>query len=219
MPRHPAVLEPWFDIIGMVRDLGMTPTDLGEAPYIYHAASASTLSPAVMGVRVIGDTAGMAPRVRAIATALDPDLRLGDIHTLDRLAWQVDVPQMVVAGTLVGVVNLGLFLSAAGIFSLMSVSVARRAREIGLRTALGASPARLLAGIFRRAVVLIGSGIAAENTVLLLVIALDPEVDVSDVGSALLTTSSLMLTVGLLACVEPARRALKIHPTDALKEA
>ena len=74
---------------------------------------------------------------------------------------------MVVAGALAAVVVLGLFLSAAGIFSLMSVSVARRTREIGLRAALGAHLARLLGGIFTRALVLVGSGIAAGNAVLI----------------------------------------------------
>ena len=75
--------------------------------------------------------------------------------------WRIDVPQMVMAGAIATVVGLGLFLSAAGIFSLMSVSVARRTREIGLRAALGATPARLLGGIFSRALILIGTGIAA----------------------------------------------------------
>ena len=101
----------------------------------------------------------------------------------------------------------------------MSVSVARRTREIGLRAALGASPRRLLLGIFSRALVLIGSGIAAGNGVLLLVVTLSTELDVRGVGGALIGTSAVMLTVGLLACVEPARRALRIAPTDALKEA
>jgi ABC-type antimicrobial peptide transport system permease subunit len=117
-------------------------------------------------------------------------------------------------------VSLGLFLSAAGIFSLMSVSVARRTREIGLRSALGASHASLLAGIFSRALVLVGSGIAAGNAVFLLLLfaTVEPELELADVANALLTTSGVMLTVGLLACVEPARRALRIDPIDALKE-
>lgn len=101
----------------------------------------------------------------------------------------------------------------------MSVSVARRTREIGLRAALGATPARLLAGIFSHALVLIGSGIAAGNGVLLLFVTLGTDLDLADVAGPLLTTSAVMLTVGLLACAEPARRALRIHPTDALKEA
>jgi ABC-type antimicrobial peptide transport system permease subunit len=172
-----------------------------------------------MGVRTAGDPAALAARLRTIAASLDAGLRLDSVGSLDELAWKVDVPMMVMASALAGIVSLGLFLSAAGIFSLMSVSVARRTREIGLRAALGASQSRLIAGVFSRALVLIGAGIVAGNLVLLLAVTLSDEVEVVDVLSALLTTSALMLTVGLLACVEPARRALRIHPTDALKEA
>jgi putative ABC transport system permease protein len=215
----PASPEPWLEIVGMVRDIGMTPTDLGEAPYVFHAAAPATAQPLVMAVRSAGDPAALGPRLREIAANLDPGLRLDDVQLLDDLAWRVDVPQMVGAGAIVGVVSLGLFLSAAGIFSLMSVSVARRTREIGLRAALGASPRRLLVGVFSRAGVLVGSGVAAGNLVLLLFVTLAAEVDVADVAAALMTTSAVMLTVGLLACVEPARRALRIHPIDALKEA
>ena len=149
----PAPPDAWHEIVGMVRDIGMTPTDLGEAPYVFHAASPATVNPAVMGVRFAGDPTALAARLREIATALDPGLRLDDMRSLEELAWRVDLPQVVVASAIAGVVVLGLFLSAAGIFSLMSVSVARRTREIGLRSALGATPARLLAGIFSRAVV------------------------------------------------------------------
>lgn len=215
----PAKAGTWLEIVGMVRDMGMTPTDLGEAPYMFRATTPAALRAPVMGVRVTGDPASLALRVRAIAAELDQSLRLDEVQTLDALAWKVDLPQMVVAGSLISIVALGLFLSAAGIFSLMSVSVSRRTREIGLRAALGATPTRLLRGIFSRAAVLIGSGIVAGNAVLALVVALSDEVNFSaDVIVALATTSSVMLLVGLLACVEPARRALRIDPTDALKE-
>ena len=214
----PAKPEPWLEIVGMVRDIGMTPTDLGEAPYVFRAVSPATASPLVMGVRVAGDPLALAPRVRAIAGDLDLRLRLDEVRSLDDLAWREDVPQMAISGAMGAVICLGLFLSAAGIFSLMSVSVARRTREIGLRAALGASPARLLAGIFSRVVVLIGSGIAAGNLAFLLFVMLS-DLELPDVAIAALTTSAVMLTVGLLACIEPARRVLRIHPTDALKEA
>jgi len=89
-------------------------------------------------------------------------------------------------------------------------------REIGLRTALGASRARLLAVIFTRALVLVGSGVAAGNLVIL---AVTFGTGGKDLARALPITSVVMLTVGLLACVEPARRALRIQPADALKQA
>jgi putative ABC transport system permease protein len=211
--------DAWFEIVGMVRDMGMTPTDIGEAPYVYHAAAAVAVYPTVMGVRVSGDPTSLAPRVRIIAAGLGPRLRLGEVRSLEDLAWRVDVPNVVVASMLTGIVGLGLFRSAAGMFSLMSVSVARRTREIGLRAALGASPARLLVGIFSRAVVLVGSGIAAGNLVILLFVMLATDLTLAATATPLLTTSALMMTAGLLACVEPARRALGIHPTDALKDA
>jgi len=115
-------------------------------------------------------------------------------------------------------VVLGLFLSAAGIFALMSVTVARRTREIGLRSALGASTGRLLVGIFSRAVFLVGGGIVAGNLVILLVVAMGGGAGMSFVLNALMRTSAVMLVVGLLACVEPARRALTIDPTTALRD-
>lgn len=144
-----------------------------------------------------------------------PGLRLDNVQPLEDIVWSEDAPVLAISGGVVVVVALGLFLSAAGIFSLMSVSVARRTREIGLRSALGASQTRLLAGIFSRAGVLVGSGVAGGNLALF---ALGQAgLDNLDVGKALISTSAVMLIVGLLACVEPARRALRIQPTDALK--
>ena len=215
-PRAP---EPWFEIVGMVRDIGMQPTDRGEAPFIFVPATLATARPVVMGIRLSGDPAALAQRVRTIAGDVDPALRLGDVRSLEDLAWEQDVPQAVVASTIAGVVTLGMFLSAAGIFALMSVNIARRTREIGLRAALGATRVRILGEIFRRAIVLIGSGVAAGNAVVLLFVYLSEEATLGMVDDALLTTSAVMLTVGLLGCVEPALRALRIQPTDALKEA
>jgi hypothetical protein len=209
--------EPWLEIVGMVRDMGMTPTNNGEAPYLFTAASPATASRLVMGVRTTGDPATLVPRVRAIAAALDAGLRTDDVRPLEDVVWSEDAPFLAVSGGIIAVVALGLFLSAAGIFSLMSVSVARRTREIGLRAALGATQTRLLAGIFSRALVLIGSGVAAGNAMLIAFKLAGADL----VGGAggLIGTSAVMLIVGLLACVDPARRALRIQPTDALKEA
>ena len=217
--RDGGPIEPWFEIVGLVRDVGMQPTDRGEAPFIYSAATLATARPLVMGIRHTSDAATLSPRVRAIIAEVDPDLRLVDVRSLEDLAWAQDLPGVVVSASIATIVALGLILSAFGIFALMSVSVARRRKEIGLRAALGATPTRLLAGVFARALVLIGSGIAAGNSVLLLFVYLSEEIELSFVADALLWTSAVMLTVGLLACIEPARRALRIHPTDALKEA
>ena len=80
--------EPWLEIVGMVRDIGMQPTDRGEAPFIFRAATLATARPVVMGIRITGDPAALAQRVRTIALEVDPALRLGDVRSLEDLAWE-----------------------------------------------------------------------------------------------------------------------------------
>jgi len=65
----------------------------------------------------------------------------------------------------------------------------------------------------------VGSGVAAGYAVIPVIVALSDEGRIADVATALLITSAVMLTVGLLAGVDPARRALRIQPSEALKEA
>jgi predicted permease len=79
----PAKPEPWFEIVGMVQDVGMTPTDRGEAADVYRAVSSPTVSPLVMGVRMAGDPESLAPRLRILAASLDPGLRLDEVRTLE----------------------------------------------------------------------------------------------------------------------------------------
>jgi ABC-type lipoprotein release transport system permease subunit len=196
----------------------MTPTDFGEAPYVF-LTSPSGAGLGVMGVRVAGEPAQLVPRVRAIAAEVEPGLRLDDVRPLDEKAWRQDIGAMLAAAALAGAVALTLFLSSAGIFSLMSVSVARRTREIGLRTALGESRARVLRGIVSRAALLVGSGIVAGNFLLFLLMLSEERVPWGFVTRGLLLTSVVMMTAGIVACAEPARRALRINPIDALKQA
>jgi hypothetical protein len=217
--QNNATPGPWFEIVGIVRDIGMTPTDLGEAPYIFHPASAGTVAPLVMGVRVKGDRAGVTRRVQAVVADLDPRLRIQDLQPLDELAWDVDLEMRVGSGAMSAIALLGLGLSATAIYSLMAVSVARRTREIGPRSALGAGPKQLLANLFSAAIRIVGSGVIVGNLLLILVIMTgEGRIPVALVVRALVITSAVMLVVGVLACLVPARRALRIHPTDALRQ-
>ena len=177
-----------------------------------------------MSVRVRGNPATLAARLPVIAAGVDARLLVQDARPLDEWIRERDISLTVKAGALAGVTLLVLFLSALGIFSLVSVSVSRRTREIGLRTALGANPRQVLAGILSRAVVLMGSGITAGGALLLLSLALGegpsgrPADDVALFAGYLGVTSAVMLAACLLACIGPARRALRINPVDALRE-
>ena len=212
--------------MGIVRDVGLDPDDSGdELPFVFHAASANTVSPLVMSVRLRGNPATLAARLPLIAAHVDARLIVRDAQPLDAWVRQRDDGLTMQAGALAAVTLLVLFLSALGIFSLVSVSVSRRTREIGLRAALGAHPRHLLAGILSRGIALMGSGITAGGALLLLSVSLGqgpsgrPAEDVALFAGYLGVTSVVMLAACLLACIGPARRALRINPTEALREA
>jgi predicted permease len=218
--------EPPFEIVGVVRDLGLDPGEQGdEAAYVFHAASAATVSPLVMSVRLRGNPATLAARLPVIAAGVDGGLSVLEARSLGESIWQRDYWMVVPVAASAGVSALVLLLSAMGLFSLMSISVSRRTREIGLRMALGANPRRVLARIVAHAMVLMGSGVAAGGGLVLLFVALGggptgrPADDVVSFAAWIGMTSAVMLGAGLLACVEPARRALRINPSDALREA
>jgi hypothetical protein len=221
-----ASADKWFEIVGVVRDFGVTPDDEGnEQPYVFHAVSPGTASPLVMSVRMRGNPAPLVARLPAIAAGVDAGLSVQDAQPLDESIRERDASVLAQAGALAGVTALVLLMSAMGIFSLMSVSVSRRTREIGLRAALGANSRHLLAEILSRAFVLMGSGITAGGALLLLFVALGggptgrSADDVVLFAGYLAVTAAVMLTACLLACIEPARRALRINPIDALRDA
>ena len=132
-----------------------------------------------MGVRIAGDPAALAPRLRAIAAEVDPGVRLDEVRPLDELAWRDDLPQMVARRRdrrrrLPGPVPLG------GRDLLADVGQ-RRPADARDRPARGArrQPGAPAPGIFSRAVVLVGSGIVAGNLVLLLFVILVDDVDLA----------------------------------------
>ena len=136
---------PWHEIVGVVTDLNSGGDAGGATTSIYRAASAAELDPVVVTVRVAGDASPLAPRVAALARQVDAGLQLRDIATLDEVVAQEQESKafgsVVFGSILVGAV----VFSAAGLYALMAVAVARRTREIGIRIALGANPRRVLA--------------------------------------------------------------------------
>ncbi|HSK20571.1 MAG TPA: ABC transporter permease, partial [Longimicrobiales bacterium] len=212
---------PWLEVVGVVRDLGLNPTAGGESDLMYTPASVASLpaSPNVI-VRVRGDAAGFEQKLRATSAQVAPDLRLYDIMTLEEAIRLDAFDGVLMTASIVIPVLLVLLLSAAALFALMSVAVARRTREIGIRLAVGASPRALLAALFKRAALQIGAGVVVGN---LLVIALMSviveEASVVPTALPMLAASLIMVIVGIAACFVPARRALRVQPTEALSGA
>jgi hypothetical protein len=217
--------ERTYEIVGVVRDLGLDPGEQGdETAYVFHAGSAATVSPLFMTLRVRGNRGTLVARLPAMAVAVDTGLSVPDARSLDDAIWRSDLNMVIPVAALAGVSALVLFLSAMGLFSLMSISVSRRTREIGLRMALGANPRHVLGRIVALGMLLMGSGVAIGGGLVLFFVAIGGgptgrrAEDVVSFTAWIGLTSAVMLAAGLLACVEPARRALRINPIDALRD-
>jgi putative ABC transport system permease protein len=162
------------------------------------------------------------PRLAIIASEVDPTLRLIELETMDRVGENDRIALDFFARLLAGVSAVALLLATAGVYALMSFTVARRAQEIGIRLALGASPGRIVRSTFSRALAQVGLGLLAGGIPAVALIAnLGPEVaPVEGMRTMMVAcTAAICFVAGItgLACVMPARRALRIQPTDALK--
>ena len=111
-----------------------------------------------------------------------------------------------------------LLFSAAGVYSLMSFTVAQRRREIGIRAALGASQMDVLRSVFSRVAVQVGLGVVLGGFGAMMIAPLSDDVVLAE-RLAMVTPAIalLMAVVGVVAAYGPARRSLRIQPTEAVR--
>jgi predicted permease len=219
---------PWYEIVGVVKELGMS-TALERAP------TAGLYLPLVPGsrtnlnilVRGRGDPSALGPRVRDLATTVDPALRLEKVIRLDQLKtpllWFLGLWQKII----MGMTGVTLLLSLSGIYAVLSFIVARRTREVGVRVALGASARKVVTALFRRPMIHVSLGVIA-GTILIAVAAIAGQYTEEFAGmpkrgltggeiALLVAYGAVMLGVCALACIVPSLRALRVQPMEALR--
>ena len=207
----------WYEIIGVVEDMESNPLnpDAGRANIYFPVAPSQLRQASVLARLKPSVTPTLGQRLPAMIAAEMPELRVGPLGTVDWIDRQAQLVIRLVAMITILVMVSVLLLSAAGIYALMSFTVTQRWREIGIRSALGATPPRVLAGVFSRVAVQIGLGIAVG---IVGAIALDRLIeDVPGTGVVIPAVVLIVTVVGFAAAVGPARRGLRIQPIDALK--
>lgn len=209
--------QPWFEIIGVAPDAGVR-SGWGPAG-IYRPLVRASMYPLNAAIHVWGDPTAFAPRLRAIATDVEPTLRLAELMPL-RDVVNAEVAFYDFWVTLTTIVSvIALVLSLVAIYAVMSFAVSRRTREIGVRVALGASPRRIMGAVFRQPLRQLGMGLLA-GTVLVWILLGGMDDGLLSAGQFLMLGgyTLAMTAVCLLACVVPTRRALAVQPTEVLRD-
>jgi predicted lysophospholipase L1 biosynthesis ABC-type transport system permease subunit len=212
---------PWLEIIGVVGNLARTAAATSEDAVLYRPLSPGTSS-AFAIIHARRDAGLFAARLRNLAAQADPAIRLYDPRTLD-MREELDAVLYEFMLWALGIIGaVALLLSVAGVYSLISFTLARRTTEIGIRAALGAAPGRIVAAIYSRAFMQVGLGLVAGSVPGAAIVAYGGGEATRGLGVSLgaacaLAIALFIVTVTALACLAPTRRALRIEPTTALR--
>jgi predicted permease len=219
--------QPWITVVGLARQVRHNA--VVEQPraemYIPHAqfevARGQTMRSMTFVVRAGGDPRALVGHIRRTVRALDPNLPVADVRTLERVADESLARPRFTTTLLAVFAALALTLATIGIYGVVSLLVTRRRQEIGIRMALGARRGTILHMVLRR-----GMGLAAVG----LVIGLTGALWLTGALTSLLygvtrfdpltfaAAPALLAAVALLACVIPAVRAASVNPVIALRE-
>lgn len=211
---------PWLDIVGMVRDLGMI-RDLGVAAVqagVYLPFAPDTAPVVRIAIDVRGAPDSFAAALRKVASDVEPTLQIHELMPLDQAGADLWLESRYLSRVLAILSAVALLLSLTAIYSVMSFTVGRRTREIGVRVALGADRRRVIATILRRPVAQVGFGIVVGSMLVQAMFAGLFESTPTAVETASIAAYAiLMMGICLLACVVPTRRALRVDPASALR--
>ena len=219
---RPANPDDWPTIIGVVKDVPHNGVEEKSGnPFIYQLFRGGTPGGLTMFMRANRPTADVITELRAKVKAIDTNLPLFEVGTLENAVGSSFDNRRAVMLLLAVFAGLALFLSALGIYGVLAYDVAQRTREIGMRSAIGASRGQIVGLILRQGLWKSGVGVilgligafllsSSIKTLLFNVEPTDPMVFV--------LVSLVLIGVALLASYLPAHRASRINPLIALRD-
>jgi putative ABC transport system permease protein len=212
----------WFTIVGVVGDVKHTSLALNQADAAYTTIDQWPFpdNPLSLVARARGDAAALAPAIRHAIWSVDKDQPIVRVVTMDALVAATAAERRFALILFEAFALVALLLAAIGIYGVLSGSVTERTREIGVRSALGASRGDILALVVRQGMILTGLGVAiglsgamvASRAIVTLLFGtsrLDP--------TTYLGVVALLAGVSAIACWVPAWRAARIDPSITLR--
>jgi putative ABC transport system permease protein len=221
--KFPGFPNAKMEIVGVVGDVKVTQLDQATRPALYVPFTQNASIFANLVVRANGDAASLANAVRERCRALEPDVAIFNVQTMETLMAQTPAAfTRRFSAWLIGVFAIvALLLAAIGVYGVVSYAVSQQTREIGLRMALGAQPRDILRMALRQglSLALVGMALGAVAALALTrwLNSLLYDVSARDPLTFALVIGALAL-VALAACWLPARRATKVDPLVALRQ-
>ena len=211
---------PWREVVGVVSDVKLNGVDQETPLQAYLPLAQEPARDLALVVRTQGAPLLLAAAVEETVHAIDKDLPVFNIRSMDQLLDNGIARQQLTMVLLAGFAGVALLLAAVGIYGVISHSVSQRTHEIGIRMALGAQAGdvlKLVAGQgMGLAIVGVAIGVGASLVLTRLMSSLLFGVTPTD-PLTFAAISVLLASVALLACYFPARRATKVDPMVALR--
>jgi predicted permease len=215
---------PFLDVVGVARTSAYSIP--GEPPqtFFYQTLKQRYQATQVLWVHAVSNPSGLVPAIRSEILALDPDMPIFDVRTLETHVSEGKAEILFkLPARMVGIFALiGAILAALGLYAVIAYSVSQRSHEIGVRVAMGATPSNIVRLILSKGLVLGGGGVAFGVLLAWLITGRFAYLFVG-VGAGdpptYIVVSLLVLLVALTATYIPARfRAARIDPVTALRE-
>ena len=211
---------PWLTIVGVVPNVKNRKLDEEAWPYVYRPYNQWVRRETMLAVRGSVDPTALAANVRSEVAKLDPELPLFKVSTIQQAMDRSLITTRLTNSLLAGFAVTALLLALTGIYGVMSLNVANRRNEFGIRLALGAQSANVLRMILaqglRLAIAGVVGGLLGAFALTRLLQGLLFGIGASD-PLTFTAIALLLIAVALLACWIPARRATKVDPLEALR--
>jgi predicted permease len=213
---------PWMTVIGVVKDVkeDLFNYRVNRPVWYVPYAQVENNFPVNLVARTNSDPTNLAAAVREAVHGIDPDQPISDVMTMNQNLSGVLVTERFGAILMSVLAASGLLLAALGLYGVMAYSVSQRTAEIGLRVALGAQRAHVLQLVLGQGVKLtllgVAIGLTAAWGLTRLLVSLLFGVSATD-PATFFSISLLLVSIALLACFLPARRALTVDPMVALR--
>lgn len=212
---------PWREIVGVVQNVKHLTLQRDFDPELYVPHTQVPLNSMGLVVRTDGDPKGMAKIIQAEVNALDKDVPVYNVKTMNQYLGSA-IAQPRFNALLIGMFGLlALTLTAIGLYGVIAYSVAQRTQEIGIRMALGAQTTDVLKMVVRQGMILtcIGlvAGVAGAFYLTKLISTMLYNVSPTD-RMTFLYAAAILLGVALIASFVPARRASRVNPVIALRD-